>query len=230
MNTPAADDLRESRALNTHLQSSSEFDRERLSRQLHDELGGLMISTAMDLHTVSKLLESSECGQRELARARETIQKAIDINRRMVDSLRPSILDQIGLFAALRWQLKEWRLASSAACTESYPAIEPKLAPDAEISLFRIAQAALAMISNRGAVKSTDLRIYVAEGSIWLIFTDDGTPIMHDGKEFGTSDELASMRHRLLLLGGTFTILHDSGRPTVMTACVPLLLPAVPRH
>ena len=230
MNTPPADDLRESRALNTHLQSSMESDRSRLSRQLHDELGGLMLSTAMDLHAVSQRLPKSEYGQEELARARETIQTAIDLNRRMVDSLRPSILDHIGLFAALRWPLKEWGQDSLTVCTESYPDIEPRFAPDASISLFRIAQGALALISKRGVVSSTDLRIYVADGSIWLIFTDDGTPVMNDGKEFGTSDALASMQHRLFMLGGTFTILHTSGRPTVMTASMPLSQLADIRH
>ena len=163
MNTLPADDLRESRALNTHLQSSMESDRTRLSRQLHDELGGLMVSTAMDLYAVSQRLPKTEYGQRELARARETIQTAIDLNRRMVDSLRPSILDHIGLFAALRWQLKEWGR-------------------------------------------------------------------MNDGKECGTSDALASMQHRLFMLGGTFTILHKSGRPTVMTASMPLSQLADLRH
>jgi signal transduction histidine kinase len=230
MNTSLADQLRESRALNTHLQSSIECDRTRFSQQLHDELGGLMVSTAMDLHAAWQRLEKGECGRQELARARETIQTAIDFNRRMVESLRPSILDHIGLFAALRWQLKEWGRDSVTVCTESYPAIEPKFALDAAICLFRIAQGALALISNRGVVKSTDLRIYVADGSIWLIFTDDGTPVMIDGMELGTSDSLASMRHRLFILGGTFTILHDSGRPTVMTASMPLAPLAVPRH
>ncbi len=230
MNTPPADELRESHALNTHLQSSSESDRTRLSRQLHDELGGLLVSTCMDLHTVSQCLSSSQFGQKELSRARETLQIAIELNRRIVDGLRPSILDHMGLFAALRWQMKEWGEKSVTICTESYPAIEPTFAPDASISLFRIAQGALAMISNRGVVKSTDLRIYVADDSIWLIFTDDGTPVMSDGKELGTSDALASMRHRLFMLGGTFTILHDSGRPTVMTASMPLSPLAVSRH
>jgi signal transduction histidine kinase len=230
MNELPGDDLRESRALNTHLQSSLESDRRRLSRQLHDELGGLLVSTAMDLHTLWQRLEQSECGQKELARARETIQTTIDLNRRMVESLRPSILDHLGLFAALRWQLKEWGRDSVTVCTESYPAIEPKFALDASISLFRIAQAALAMISNRGVVKSIDLRIYVADGSLWLIFTDDGTPVMSDGKELGTSDSLASMRHRLFVLGGTFTVLHKPGRPTVMTASMPLAPLAALRH
>jgi two-component system, NarL family, sensor histidine kinase UhpB len=230
MNTPSADDLRESHALNTHLQSASESDRTRLSRQLHDELGGLMVSTCMDLYTVSQRLGSLECGQKELLRARETIQIAIDFNRRMVESLRPSILDQMGLFAALRWQLKEWGQNSVTVCTESYPAIEPKFVPDASISLFRIAQGALAIISNRAGVKSTDLRICVADDSIWLIFTDDGTPVISDGRELGASDAFASMRHRLFMLGGTFTIHHNSGRPTVMTASMPLSALVVSRH
>jgi signal transduction histidine kinase len=202
----------------------------RLSQQLHDELGGMMVSTAMDLYTLSQRLGASDCGQKELARARESLQAAIDLNRGIVDSLRPSILDNIGLFAALRWQLKEWGQHSLTACTESYPAIEPDFAPEASIGLFRIAQSALAMISNRGSVKSADLRIYVAEDSIWLIFTDDGTPVMSDGKELGTSDELASIRHRLLMWGGTFTIVHTTGRSTVMTVSMPLSPRSVPTH
>lgn len=189
-----------------------------------------MVSTAMDLCALSQQLGASTCGQKELARARESLHAAIDINRGIVDSLRPSILDHIGLFAALRWQLKEWGQRSLTACTESYPAIEPEFAPETSIGLFRIVQSALAMISNRGIVKSADLRIHVAEESIWLIFTDDGTPVMHDGQELGTTDELASIRHRLFIWGGTFTILHTSGRSTVMTVSMPLSPGPVPTH
>lgn len=228
MNTLAVDALHESRALNTHLQSLCESDRVRLSRQLHDELGGMLVSTAMDLYTLSQRLAESPGGPKALIRARDSLHAAIDLNRRIGDSLRPSILDHIGLFAALQWQLKEWGQTSMTACTESYPPTEPVFTPEASICLFRIAQSALAIISNRGVVTMADMRIDLAENLMSLIFTDDGVPVISDGKEIGTSDELASIRHRLVIWGGTFTMLHDSGRSTVMTVSMPLSPDSVP--
>lgn len=214
--------LSESRSLNTHLQASGERDRTQFRRQLHDELGGLMVSTAMDLFTVSQRVGSAESGSEELLRARKTIQKAIDLSRCMVEGLRPSILDNIGLFAALRWQLKESSKGSGTLCTESYPAVEPEFDPEASIGLFRVAQGALGMIFNRGEVKSADLHIHLKDDAIWLAFTDDGTPVMREGIEFGTADVIASMRHRIAVLGGTLTVVQTPGGTTVLTASIPL--------
>jgi len=181
-----------------------------------------MVSTAMDLFTVSQRVGTTDPGQAELLRARNTIQKAIDLSRRMVEGLRPSILDNIGLFAALRWQLKESSKGSTTLCTESYPAVEPAFEPDASIGLFRIAQGALAMIFNRGAVKSADLHIHLDSDAIWLTFTDDGTPVMSEGIESGTADVIASMRHRISVLGGTLSVVQTPGATTVLTASMPL--------
>ncbi len=224
------DELSESHALNTHLQAAGELDRTQFRRQLHDELGGLMISTAMDLFTVSQQLAPSDPAQDELARARMTIQRAIDLSRRMVEDLRPSILDNIGLFAALQWQLKESSQDSMTVCTQSYPAVEPLLDPDISIGLFRVAQCALAMIFNRGSVKSADLHIHLENDTIFLQFTDDGLPVMTDGIELGTTDVLASMRHRMRVLGGTFTLVHTPGGSTVLTASIPFPVRPIPSH
>lgn len=189
-----------------------------------------MISTAMDLFTVSQQLDPSDPAQDELARARMTIQRAIDLSRRMVEDLRPSILDHIGLFAALQWQLKKSSQDSLTVCTQSYPAVEPLLDPEVSIGLFRVAQCALTMIFNRGSVKSADLHIHLENEAICLRFTDDGLPVMADGIEFGTSDILASMRHRMRVLGGTFSLVHTPGGATVLTASIPFPVKPIPKH
>ena len=99
--------LREAESLITHLQVTTEADKAKLARKLHDELGGLMVSALMDLGSVQQLQHDINGPARQrLDRVKETLEAAIDLKRRVIEELRPSILDNFGLFAALRWHLR----------------------------------------------------------------------------------------------------------------------------
>jgi signal transduction histidine kinase len=87
-----------------------------------------------------------------LDRVKRTLQQAIDLKRRVIEELRPSILDNLGLFAALHWQLKRTWGNSAVVSTETYPDFEPQFDSHAAIALFRVAQEALSIAFNRASV------------------------------------------------------------------------------
>ena len=88
-------------ALVTHLQAAAERDKASTARALHDDLGCLMVAAVMDLAWVEKNLDGHEDEvRRRLARVRQTLGVAIDAKRKIIEELRPSLLDDIGLFAA----------------------------------------------------------------------------------------------------------------------------------
>ena len=224
MSKQTDDALVEAESLITHLQSATEVDKAALARELHDELGGLMVSAMMDLGSV-QLLQPDICdlARERLQRVKTTLEAAIDVKRRVIEELRPSILDYFGLFAALRWRLKRLCQNSKIDCAEHYPDIEPDLEPDESIALFRIAEEALAMTLKRGAVTSTALHIEVVGGMLSMSVSDDGTPVTAaSGDEVGASTSLASMRHRIRVLGGKVDIRRTDVGGTMLTASMPL--------
>jgi signal transduction histidine kinase len=216
--------LREAQSLVTHLQGTAETDKAALARLLHDELGTLMVSALMDLSSVQHLqADMAEVARQRLERAKDSLRTAIDLKRRVIEGLRPSTLDNLGLFAALRSHLKRLRENSNIDWAAHYPDIEPELEPDASIALFRIAEEGLAMTLRRGSVTSTELHVRVADGILSMTVSDDGTPIMvADGHEAGASTALASMRHRLRVLGGEVDMRRNQAGGTVLTASMPL--------
>src|ERR1700689_1587309 len=85
-----------------YVHASAEKVHARLSRQLHDEMGGLLVSAVMDVSFAEQTLPNDDRLRQRLARARATLAAAIDLQRKTVESLRPSILDNFGLFGAIR--------------------------------------------------------------------------------------------------------------------------------
>ena len=214
---------RELTALSTHLQGVSELEKSALSRELHDELGGLLVAARMDLSWLQQRLPTSDPGiEQRFKRIHDSLSAGVDLKRRVVEELRPTLLDNMGLFAALRWQFKETCRRAGLKCTESIPESEPKFNPDAAIGVFRIAQEALTNILKHAEAKSADLAIGIEGDTFVLRVADDGKGIPPNRLQTITSHGLASMRHRITALGGSWDVRNAGGGGTVVTAMIPL--------
>lgn len=206
----------------THLQNVAELKDTALSHELHDELGGLMGAAVMDLDAVRRVQPPlSQNALNRVDRVKRTLEQAIELKRRVTEELRPSILDNFGLFAALRWQFKKTWSNSGVVLTESFPDVEPQFESHAAIALFRIAQEALSIVLKRESVKSTDLTVRVNQGNFWMSFSDDGVLNAKTQTE-NQAMILASMRHRIRVLGGTVQISRNDAGATVLTVAMPL--------
>jgi signal transduction histidine kinase len=131
-------------------------------------------------------------------------------------------LDNMGLFAALRWQFKETCRRAGLTCTESIPESELKFNPDAAIGVFRIAQEALTNILKHAEARSADLAIEIEGDTFVLRVSDDGKGIPPNRLQVATSHGLASMRHRIAALGGTWEVRSPGSGGTIVTALIPL--------
>jgi signal transduction histidine kinase len=211
----------ECEGLVTHLQNAAELKDTALSHELHDELGGLMGAAVMDLDAVRRIDPPlTQSALNRVDRVKRTLEQAIDLKRRVTEELRPSILDNFGLFAALQWQLKKTWGSSDAVLTQTYPNIEPPLESGAAIALFRIAQGALSIALKRSSVKSTDLTVSVDQGTFCMRFSDDG--VLAAETQSVDPMILASMRHRIRVLGGTIQLSKTDAGATVLTVSIPL--------
>ena len=219
---PIEETRQEIEALVTHLQDATELKDTALAHELHDELGALMGAAVMDLDAVRRVNPVlSQDALDRLDRVKRTLQQAIDLKRRVIEELRPSILDNFGLFAALHWQLKRTWGNSGIVSTETYPDFEPQFDSHAAIALFRVAQEALSIAFNRASVKSTDLTIGIDKGNFWMRFSDDGGPNGEKQAE-DPAMTLASMRHRIRVLGGNVQISRNEAGATRLTAWMPM--------
>jgi signal transduction histidine kinase len=222
MSIPTEETHLECEGLVTHLQNAAELKDTALSHELHDDLGGLMGAAVMDLDAVRRVTPAlSQNALNRVDRVKKTLEQAIDLKRRVTEELRPSILDNFGLFAALRWQLQKTWGNSDVVSTENYPDVEPQFESHTAIALFRIAQEALAIALKRTSVKSTDLTVCVDHGKFWMRFSDDGMP----NDEMQSADPamiLASIRHRVRTLGGNVQTSRTEAGATVLTVSMPL--------
>jgi signal transduction histidine kinase len=214
---------RELTALSTHLQGVSEQEKSALSRELHDELGGLLVAARMDLSWLQQRLPTTDPAiEQRFKRIHESLSAGVDLKRRVVEELRPTLLDNMGLFTALRWQFKETCRRTGLRCTETIPENEIKFSPDAAIGVFRIAQEALTNILKHAEAKSADLAITIVGDTFTLRISDDGKGIPSNRVGISTSHGLVSMRHRIAGLGGIWDVHTPNSGGTVVTALIPL--------
>jgi signal transduction histidine kinase len=209
--------------LSTHLQEVSEEEKSALSRELHDELGGLLVAARMDLSWLQQRLPTSDPAiEQRFKRIHESLSAGVDLKRRVVEELRPTLLDNMGLFAALRWQFKETCRRSGLSCKEDLPSEEPRFDPDAAIGIFRVAQEAMTNILKHAKAKSATLSVQISGGSLVLRLVDDGQGMPVDRLKKAASHGLASMRHRITALGGHLSVAGNEQGGTTVTAVVPL--------
>lgn len=141
-----------------HFQQLAEREKASLARELHDELGGLLIGAVMDFALLAPHLSvPSDEAQQRVGRVRQALGSAIELTRRITEELHPTLLDNVGLFAALRWQLRNACAKTKIRCVDDLPSTEPRLTTRASIALFRSAQEALVIGLERDAVTAIEL-------------------------------------------------------------------------
>jgi len=214
--------LLELQRLITYLQNTAELKDTALAHHLHDDLSGLMGAAVMDLDSVRRVKPAlGQNAIERLDRVKRTLQQAIDLMRRVIEDLRPSTLDDFGLFAALQSQLNKTWGNSTIVSSATYPDVEPVFESGTAIALFRIAQEAFSIALLRVSVKSTELSVRADPANFWMRFSDDGAPNTEEQSE-DSAMILASMRHRIRVLGGTIEISKNEANATTMTVRVPI--------
>jgi signal transduction histidine kinase len=143
--------------------------------------------------------------------------EGLSLKRRIIESLRPTLLDNVGLVAALRWMVDETLRRSGIACEENYPETVPELSPDARIAVFRAVQECLMNIIKHAKAKSVLLTLSVEADQMSIVIRDDGVGIDESRIDTPQSHGLLGMRHRIEALEGSLTI--RSLGPNVGTEC-----------
>jgi signal transduction histidine kinase len=206
-----------------YLETAREEERYRVSRELHDELGGLLLAARMDVVWLQRHPDTPADASRErLERVLKQLDDGIGLKRRVVEELRPSLLDNMGLVAALHWQLEETCGRSNLDYVEDLPDEEPRLIPDAAILLFRIVQEALANVVKHAKASRVELAMTIADRRLLLIVRDNGVGMPRETDVGRTGHGLAALRHRTFMLGGQLTVSESPGGGTEIRVLVPV--------
>ena len=220
------------RALAGRLQSVREEQRKEFAREIHDQLGGAMAGLKIDLSFLSKSAPKSwHITKRDsfLSKVHEMsklIDETIGTVRRLVTELRPSILDDFGLLAALEWQLEEFQkrtgIRSEFVSTLEYVNLDEKRSTAA----FRIFQEALTNVARHANATKVTATLYKEADSLVLKVEDNGKGISADDIHNTNSFGLMGMRERALFLGGTVYFSGEPSKGTTVSVQFPYKTPS----
>ena len=206
--------------LSRHLFQVAEQEKAELARELHDTFGSNLTAINMDLNWIAKRLppERSELRER-LQRALGMLSETVRSTQEVIDRLRPSQLDNLGLAVALRSHCRE--LAQRIGCSCEFEATEDFETLDRmhSIALYRVAQEALANAEKHAQASSIQVDLRREDNGIRLRIWDDGVGLPD---ELNTgSHGMAAMRERIEALGGTLTVTGARERGTQVDAFIP---------
>jgi len=193
--------------LTAHLQTAAEQEKATLARDLHDEFGGLLTAAKMDLAWLQGRASATEPQvHTKLAALSTVLDEAMDVKRRVVENLRPALLDHFGLPAALQSYFEDTCKKAGIKFTAQIPDDFEQLHQDLAIALFRVGQESLTNILKHAKAENVELTLKLDDTNYRIRISDDGVGIAPERLDGSRSHGLVGMRHRIESLGGRFTI------------------------
>ena len=221
MSKQSEDRVRELTSLSHHLQALSEREKWELARKLHDELGGLLTAAKMDLSWLQSRVPEPALQER-LMQLGTVLDEAMDLKRRVVEDLRPSLLDHFGLPTALRAYVESACAKAGLRADLTLPEDGAPMAKETAIALFRIVQEGVTNIIRHAGAHSVTLRFIVEGDACRFTLSDDGHGFDAADPRFRWSHGLMGMRQRVRALGGQFEIQSAPDAGATLRVSIPL--------
>jgi len=216
------------RSLSARLQSAREAEGSRIARELHDELGSALTCLKWDLEGMEKLC-SEPPSETDLSELREKakamtglIDSTIETVLRISSELRPSILDDLGLLAAIGWQARQFERRSGIICQVDTLVESVDLSREQATAVFRIVQEATTNILRHASATRVNITVAEEAGAFVFEIRDDGRGITEEESTASRSLGLMGMRERAHLVGSRIDIKGVAGKGTLVTVRVPI--------
>ncbi|MGH8800128.1 MAG: sensor histidine kinase, partial [Casimicrobiaceae bacterium] len=211
----------ELRELSRHLQTVREEEKQRIAREVHDELGATLSVLKMDLESLDGQLPADLTAARASRVAMiQLVDAAVATTRKIVTDLRPSILDDLGLAAALRWQTGEYQKHTKSRL--HFEMADPDLTIDRErgLALFRIFQETITNVARHANAANVWITLAQTDLAYVLTVRDDGAGIREDDLRKPTSHGIRGMRERAQHFGGNMSV-SSMGDGTTVIVTIP---------
>jgi PAS domain S-box-containing protein len=228
--TVAAAELEQSRAelraLAARIQATREEERTRIAREIHDELGQALTALKLDLAWLEKEGRGTSSGKFKVNEVSITarIDETMEIVRRIASELRPSVLDQLGLEAAIEWLVQESARRTGIEITlraEEFPALSDQVASHA----FRILQEALTNVTRHSQATRVDVTVRNLGTNLILGVEDNGIGMVPQSLSGVRSLGMVGMRERAVACGGSLMVRGQPGHGTAIVVTIPIGTP-----
>ena len=212
------------RVLSEHQQNMLEKERRYIAREIHDELGQNLTAVNMGLSMMKKQIPRS---QRDLyAKIQELThltQSTLSKTKKLSSELRPQLIDDMGLVAALEWYLKDFEKRSGVHCIGSLPDENISFPKEVALNVFRIIQEGLTNVYKHANAKSVNINLKVENKYIFLNIVDDGVGISDENINKSNSLGIMGMEERVRLMSGECRV-ENTGHGTAINIKIPFEL------
>lgn len=214
----------ELRQLASHLQDIREEERATIAREIHDELGQQLTGIKMDVSWVGKGLakQPREILTQKIKGTLDLLDIAIKTIRRISTELRPSILDDLGLIAAIEWQSQEFKRRSGINTSFRSSLVEFHFEPSIAIGLFRICQESLTNVARHSSAKNVWISLDWEDNKLTFRIRDDGKGLSKDIPKNKKTLGLLGMKERALMMGGSLEIWNEEMGGMTLEVMVPI--------
>jgi signal transduction histidine kinase len=217
------------RQVSLRLVNAQEAERRLISRELHDELGQALTALKINLDLARRALpeRASPKLRRSVHEASSLAMHTLETARNMSLALHPALLDDLGLVAALRWEIDRFEQMTGQTVLFETDLADLKLQPELEITIYRIVTEALTNIARHAQASEIQLLLKLEEQQISLQVADNGIGFDVENWQNSPGERkslgLVSMRERAELLGGKLEIISSLGRGTTVTGVLPVV-------
>jgi signal transduction histidine kinase len=219
-------------ALSVHQQILREQERKRIALEIHDELGQSLTGLKMEIHLLNRQIKDSchpgtESINGKIKDLLHLIDSTIGTVRRIATELRPPILDDLGLLAAIEWQLEEFGRRTNVSCDISSNIESIEAGDEFSITIFRIFQESLTNIMRHADARSVKVNLKQTDNKLILRIEDDGKGIARENITGGKSLGILGMRERARQIGGEIQFFPgaESGTTVLLTAPIAQAFP-----
>lgn len=211
------------RALAAHLESVREEERIHIAREIHDELGQALTGLKYDLASFAKQFEADDAATREQKQQGlgQAIDRIINSVRRISSGLRPEVLDEIGLSAAVEWQAREFQRRTGIRCVVDISGNFQDPDKQRSTALFRVFQELLTNVARHANATRVDVKLADGGHQITLCVADNGRGIKQNEFESPRSLGFLGLRERVLAFNGSIDVKGDEGKGTRVTVTIP---------
>lgn len=211
------------RELATHLQSVREEERTIIAQEIHDELGQVLTALKIQISLLAnKLNNDQEPLKQKINSLSDMIDDSVESVQKISAKLRPGILDELGLIAAIEWQTEEFEKLTSIKCSLILPKEELVLEKEKSTAIFRIFQEALTNITRHSQATKTQISLLNHQSNIYLEIQDNGKGITQDQIKAFKSLGIHGMEERAMVFGGQVYIEGIAGNGTTVKVEIPI--------
>jgi len=211
------------RNLALHIQSIREEERMIISREIHDELGQVLTVLKIQVSLLANKLTPSQSElKQKFDSIIEMIDKSVESVQKICEKLRPGILDDLGIIAAIEWQTNEFTKRTGIHCSTDFQVEEVDLDANKKTAVFRIFQEALTNIARHANASKVSVKLNCDENFLHLHIKDNGKGITKNQIQNSKSLGILGMRERTEILGGKFNIKSTMGSGTLVSLILPL--------